>query len=406
MGSKTPVQPDRMQKAPDPQPETKSSYHFMDMKSFRETRKTTDWKNRPQKWWDLFAVLCGVGIAVIWILYTGVPSSSEGFDFLSPLLMIGMPIVLVLFRNQIDSLLNPIQPFRKKLSPMFLVGISIAAPFLTAVILFNILGISEYSLIHWNLIIGTFLAYAISRDPGPPSSQQRGVNPKMTMVLFFICFVAVCISPVIADDCLTDPLNAADCARTGLIAQLLAAAPAAALGNLLNVPNLSRRIYSPAAVKDLSGQLSPADVMESEDGKSWQERNEEEWQESLRRKREGYIQQENGDWIPREQDYNWNHNRLTTKLGEIATELARLRDEHQKTVIECKRKYDVFMYDSGVTSLPVIGHLTAAEYTRKMAEKLKECLLRAQAQKVQIEKLEGEMNDVNNQLINLEASRK
>ena len=39
-----------------------------------------------------------------------------------------------------------------------------AFPFLTAFVLFN-LGIRNYPLIQWNMIIGTFGAYAITRTP-------------------------------------------------------------------------------------------------------------------------------------------------------------------------------------------------------------------------------------------------
>ncbi|MCU0631153.1 MAG: hypothetical protein MUF37_08385 [Methanoregulaceae archaeon] len=319
-----PTSPEVTVKKPPPRSVKESSSQFMDLKSLRETRHTTNWKNRSQKYWDLFAVLCGVAIAILWILYTGVPASSEGFDLLSPALMIVMPVVLVLFRGQIDSFLTPIQPFRKKLSPMLLMGISIAIPFLTAVILYDFLGISEYNLMHWNLVIGTFLAYAISRDPEPGIVKRTGNNTKVNLLLFFLLLMVICVTPVVADDCLRDPLNAKDCARTGLIAQLLAAAPASALGNLLNVPSFARRVYSPDAVRDLPGDLSKADSYESETGLSWEEQNEKEWQESLEKRRTGYIQQEDGSWIPQEQDYNWNHNRLLNKLSEIVIQLNEL----------------------------------------------------------------------------------
>jgi hypothetical protein len=384
---------------------------FMMAESFRETGNTTNWKNRSQKYWDLFAVLCGIAVAILWILYTGVPASSEGFDLLSPVLMIAMPVFLILFRGPLDSLLAPIQPYRKKTSPMLLMGISIAIPFLTAVFLYDFLGISEYNLMHWNLIIGTFLAYAVSRDPEPGKLPRAGNNPKMKMLVFFLLLMVICITPVVADDCLRDPLNAKDCARTGLIAQLLAAAPASALGNLLNVPSFARRVYSPDALKDLPGKVSDKDRQESKPSLSWEEQNEMEWQKSLEKSRKGYLQQEDGSWIPQEQDYNWNHSRLMNKLGEIVTQLNELRDAYQKTVLDCKIKYVKFGFDSLMVPLSVLtASPTIVREVGKdnvqLGEKLKECLQRAQSQKAQIENLEAALDDVNKQLVALEASHR
>ena len=76
------------------------------MDEFKKVSKDVPLAKRPQKWWDLLSILGGVVAAVLWFLYGSVRSGREGFDLITPLLMIGIPIILVWFREDIDRMLD------------------------------------------------------------------------------------------------------------------------------------------------------------------------------------------------------------------------------------------------------------------------------------------------------------
>ena len=120
-----------------------------------------------------------------------------------------------------------------------LIGIGIFVPFLTAWILYNILGFSQYPLMQANIVVGTLAAYVITRDPRPAQlSQRRGAGPAATMAVMilavFLC--SALAAPVLADDCTRDPLNAQDCLRTPGFAEFIAGLVAAVLAGLVNGP--------------------------------------------------------------------------------------------------------------------------------------------------------------------------
>jgi hypothetical protein len=211
---------------------------LMDTGTFREIARTTPWNKRPQKWWDLFAILVGVVSAIIWLLYSGAPKTSEGVDFISIILMIGIPFVLVVYRAKIDTYLVGLQPHRHRFSKIVLIGMGLAAPYLTAFILFNVLGIRNYPLMYWNLILGTAVSYAIMREPvlAPGYHPTRGPNLKVPLILFLIGSLIIRI--VAADHCLSDPLNAQDCERSSGFAEGISGTPAALLHSV-------RRLFFP-----------------------------------------------------------------------------------------------------------------------------------------------------------------
>ncbi len=214
--------------------EFKSS--LMTVDEFKKMSKDIPLKKRPQKWWDLLSIFGGIAAAVIWFFYGGL---REGFDWLSSLLMIALPVVLVWFRPTIDRALLPIRPARKKVPRVLLIGLGIAIPFLTAWVLYNILHITQYSLMHANLVVGTLASYAIIRNPAVPATRQpepgRGVQA-IVMIICTILFMTVLVVPVYADDCIRDPLNARDCLRTGGYAETMAGLIAAILSGLVNGP--------------------------------------------------------------------------------------------------------------------------------------------------------------------------
>ena len=235
-------------------PAQKSAKDFNEFKSslmtideFKKVSKDVPLAKRPQKWWDLLSILGGIVAAVLWFLYGSVRSGREGFDLITPILMIGIPIILVWFRSDIDQILLPLQPHRKKISKIILIGLGIAIPFLTAWILYNIFNISQYPLMQWNMVVGTFAAYAITRDPqiGSVLSGKRPV-PGTVMIIFTIMLCACVIAPVLADDCQRDPLNAQDCLRTDGYAEGMAGLIATILSTLINGPIIAQTLLQGA----------------------------------------------------------------------------------------------------------------------------------------------------------------
>ncbi len=236
--------------------EFKSS--LMTVDEFRKVSKEVPLAKRPQKWWDLLSILGGVTGAVLWFLYGGIRSGQEGFDLITPLLMIGIPVILVWFRKDIDMILLPLQTQRKKISRIILIGLGIAAPFLTAWILYNIFFISQYPLMQANIILGTMISYAIVRDPVPASSQvqrQRPLTPSGIGIIFCAFLISLLTLPVMADDCASDPFNAQDCLRTNGFAETMAGAAAAGLGVLINGPIILQGILAGGSAAGSSGTM-------------------------------------------------------------------------------------------------------------------------------------------------------
>jgi hypothetical protein len=212
---------------------------LMSVDEFKKISKDVPLAKRPQPWWDLLSILGGIVAAVFWLLYSGI---REGFDFLTPVLMIAIPVILVWFRGNIDNLLLPLQPYRQKISKILLIGIGIAFPFLTSFVLYS-LGIREYPLIQWNMIIGTFGAYAITRTPalGLSGNGKPKGGPLPTGGFIVIVIAAICsflILPVRADDCTRDILNANDCLRTDGYAEVISGGFSTLVSILINGPTI------------------------------------------------------------------------------------------------------------------------------------------------------------------------
>jgi hypothetical protein len=219
---------------------------MMDLKTFRQVSKDVPLAKRPQKWWDLLSIIGGVVAAVIWIIYSGMSPTGGGFDLLTVILMIALPVALVWFRGPIDGLLLPIQPTRKKVPKLVLVGAGIVIPFLTAFILYNIFNIANYPLIQWNLIIGTLCSYILVRDPVlATGTQPPGISGRPTMTLIVV-MISLLFIPVLADDCASDPTRAEDCLRTPGFAELISGTAAAGLSILVNGPIIIQTVAAGA----------------------------------------------------------------------------------------------------------------------------------------------------------------
>jgi len=294
---------------------------FMDMKTFREISRTQPMSQRPQKWFDLLSILGGIAVAVLWFIYGSIRAGTEGFDLITPILLIGIPVVLVLYRSRIDEMLVSIQPFRQKFSRPLLIGLAIAIPFLTAFLLFNVFGFSNYGLLHWNIIIGTLLSYVIIREPVLASSGSRrsGMNGKLPILLILVC--CLCVTSVMADDCERDPLNAQDCLRTAGYAQMLAAVVSATSGIFVNFPSFIQ------AVQPQGGLAA------EQQRNQWRQKNEEDFQKFTDKKREGlHYDKEQDAWVPENKLENLKQERTQKNQ-----ELAELQKSHDKRVQNQKK---------------------------------------------------------------------
>jgi len=224
---------------------------IMDKETFNQISKSLPWNKRPQIWWDRLSIMMGIAMAVIWFIYSGlVPITSlltegsmrEGFDWISPLLIVAMPLLLIWKRKGIDNFLMPIQPSRKKFSRKLLIGMGIAVPFLTAFILYHVFQISQYPLMYTNIVIGTLVSYALVREPvladkyhGDP---HAGRMPDIRVPLALLIGISFCVRVVLAHDCLSDPLNAQDCMRTTGTAEVLAGGVSALVAGAVNGPTM------------------------------------------------------------------------------------------------------------------------------------------------------------------------
>jgi len=236
------------QPAPPPEPPRAKDFsafksQLMSVDEFKKISADVPLAKRPQPWWDLLSILGGVVAAIIWFLYSGI---REGFDFLTPILMIGIPVALVWFRSDIDNYLLPLQPYRQKISKILLVGIGIAFPFLTSFVLFN-LGIRNYALIQLNMLIGTLGAYAITRTPVMGLSgagKPKAPVPGGVVMLFLAAICSFLVLPVRADDCTRDILNAQDCLRTGGFAELISGFFSTLLSGFVNGPTIIQTLIN------------------------------------------------------------------------------------------------------------------------------------------------------------------
>ncbi len=222
--------PAKRVKAPTPQVKPDMAQNFI-----KESRQTPLVK-RSSRWWDIVSILGGVLGAFIWTLYAGVRASYEGRDWLTPILMILIPAVLVIFREPIDRFLLPIQPVRRRIPRLILFGAGIAAPFVVSWWLYQRwYWMVEYRYLHWSLVLGTFTSYVITRTPkvAPDKKGGRAGNIAILLLISFPLFWGFA-GTAYADDCFRDPLNANDCLRTGGAAQIIAGLAATMTAVLVN----------------------------------------------------------------------------------------------------------------------------------------------------------------------------
>jgi hypothetical protein len=275
----------------------------MSPQEFLNTARQVPWGERPQGWWDLLSIFGGAASGGLWFLYGSVRATSlggwftllllvplilvmvyrrraaeiiaplwikvqnlsvsgkviaaiaiassimlipkrEGFDLISPLLMVAIPTALVWSRKEIDRMLARFQSLRSALPLAVRLGIGMAIPFATAYFLYNGLGVRMYPLMQANTVLGTLLSYAIIRTPASTGSQP-GWSPrigKMGLLLLLGGLFLLWAVPALADDFLRDPFNLNDGLRTDGIAPVLAGVSTAVVTMLVNGSEVARTV--------------------------------------------------------------------------------------------------------------------------------------------------------------------
>ncbi len=173
----------------------------------------------------------------------------EGLDFTTPLLMVGIPVALAIFRPETDQLLAPMQPIRGNIPKFLLVGVAIAIPYALAFLLYR-LSFNQYELLHWNLALGIIIPYVLLRNPPPdPRAIGAGRASLMSVLSWVLPAMLVLMGfyapEARADDCVRDLFNLRDCLRTGGYAEIMSGTAASVVSILVNGSDIVRIFLLP-----------------------------------------------------------------------------------------------------------------------------------------------------------------
>lgn len=86
-------------------------------------------------------------------------------DWISFGLMIGLPLGINIFRPVLDIFIIPLQFIKFRIPPRILIGAGLLAPFAVSWLLYSVGGFRNYQFLHYSLVIGTLVTYAILRTP-------------------------------------------------------------------------------------------------------------------------------------------------------------------------------------------------------------------------------------------------
>lgn len=189
-------------------------------------------------------------VLLLWLFGDHRPGQAEKADGWTPLLMVGIPVLLALFRPPIDRCLAPLQPLRRRIRPLTRAGISLALPMALAFLL-NGFGLNQYALVHWNIALGTLGSYIVLHDPkttaptgnSPPGQRSRA--EALVLLLIILGSAWFFPQPAWADDCLADPFNLNDCLRTFGTAPILSGAASSLSSILVNGGDLVQVLLPP-----------------------------------------------------------------------------------------------------------------------------------------------------------------
>ena len=204
---------------------------------------------RSQRWWDALAVLGGIVGAVLYLIYSSIRGSIEGYDLLTPLIMVAIPLALVFYRGRIDRWLLPVQPIRRKIPKLVLIGAGLATPYAVASFLYSIVGLDEYWYMRCTIVLSTMIGYMLTRTPqirlddASHGSHSGYAGMAMRSLILFSLLLLIWVDPAFADDCAYDPFNLNDCLRTGGYAQFFAGTGGLFLNFLVNGPEYVKTFF-------------------------------------------------------------------------------------------------------------------------------------------------------------------
>lgn len=126
---------------------------------------------RSEGWFNTASIVGGAIAGVLWLLYSSIRSSREGLDLITPLIMVALPILITLFRKPIDRVLSLLDPIRRQIPRIILIGAGLAAPFVVATLLYG--RQTEYPYLRISTIWGTLASYVVLRTPQTASRAGR-----------------------------------------------------------------------------------------------------------------------------------------------------------------------------------------------------------------------------------------
>jgi hypothetical protein len=109
--------------------------------------------------------LMSFGAAAFWFLYTSLRSGQEGFDFITPLVIGGLPLVLRVLPGSADRFLAPIFSLTDKIPRPMRTGAAFGLPMVMG-LLFAATGSAGYGGLRLSVILSVLGSYALTRRRG------------------------------------------------------------------------------------------------------------------------------------------------------------------------------------------------------------------------------------------------
>jgi hypothetical protein len=116
------------------------------------------------------AVSIGVPLffAFLWFIWSSIRAGYEGLDCLTPLIMGGVPVLLILLHRPLDRLLCLIQPVRRRFPKPILWGVALALPVVVGLISSS-LTYSGLGGMRFSMLVSMLGSFVLLREPGGPS---------------------------------------------------------------------------------------------------------------------------------------------------------------------------------------------------------------------------------------------
>jgi hypothetical protein len=130
-------------------------------------------KNPPLSVWrkiastPILAILPGAVVGGLWFLYTLlrlILGGPGGVDFLTPAILIGLPLLLWLLRKPVDKILLPLQKFLGSFPFALRLLIALAVPMMFGCG-WSVISTTSNSAMHFTAVISTLLGYFLLHKP-------------------------------------------------------------------------------------------------------------------------------------------------------------------------------------------------------------------------------------------------